>query len=249
LRAAVVELVAATWPERAAGLVLVNPVPLAGTRLPDEVIDRFRSLGRDPEAQRAVRTQLSPAWPEAGLDRLVVSGARIRPEVVRDFAGCWNTGHLATSTTSWPVCSPPVAGPRRGPFLRRVGRTLSQQSHQTHSVRLSLPTDMVLDARALTHPAEGRDQVKKVMGTTSTVYESDAFTQEAVNGPRTYREWEATAFGGMCLEGVTVLTKDEKGQIVRAAIRHRPLDAVKRFSSELRKRLRGVFDAEHFHQG
>jgi pimeloyl-ACP methyl ester carboxylesterase len=73
--ATVAELVAAQRPERPLGLVLVNPVPLAGTQLPEEVIDRFRSLGGDPEAQRVVRTQLATAWPEAELDRLVVSGA------------------------------------------------------------------------------------------------------------------------------------------------------------------------------
>src|SRR5262249_20087110 len=60
----------------------------------------FRSLGGDPEGQRAVRTQLSAAMPEAELDRLVVSGCRVRPEVVRDFADCWNTGHPAGRQTS-----------------------------------------------------------------------------------------------------------------------------------------------------
>lgn len=92
---AVAELVAAQYPDRALGLVLVTPIPLAGTRQPDEVMDTFRSLGGDGDAQRAVRTQLSAALAEAELDRLVVSGTRIRPETVRDAADCWNNGHPA----------------------------------------------------------------------------------------------------------------------------------------------------------
>jgi hypothetical protein len=109
--------------------------------------------------------------------------------------------------------------------------------------------DVVLDASVLTRPIEGRDQVTSVMGVASTIYESLAFTQEAVDGHRSYLEWEATAFGGVQLRGVTILTKDGNGQIARIAIHHRPLGALLRFSAELRERLRGVVDADHFHQG
>jgi pimeloyl-ACP methyl ester carboxylesterase len=89
----VVELAAATRPERTLGLVLVDPVPLAGTRLPEEVIESFRSLGGDPQAQRSLRQQLGPGLGRADLDRLVVIGGRIRPDVVRALADCWNNGH------------------------------------------------------------------------------------------------------------------------------------------------------------
>ncbi|PIB03859.1 alpha/beta hydrolase [Streptomyces sp. HG99] len=109
--------------------------------------------------------------------------------------------------------------------------------------------DVVLEASVLTRPIEGRDQVKNVMGTASVIYESLAFTQETANGQQTYLEWEATAFGGVRMQGVTVLTKDAQGQIVRAAIHHRPLGAVLRFSGELRERLSGVVPADLFHQG
>ena len=93
MAAPVVELVAATRPELTLGLVLVNPVPLAGTHLPDEVIEPFRSLGGDLQGQRSVRQQLGPGLGEADLDRLAVIGARIRPDVVRALADCWNNGH------------------------------------------------------------------------------------------------------------------------------------------------------------
>src|SRR5437867_687897 len=53
--APIAELVATARPERALGLVLVTPVPLAGTQLPDEVVEPFRALGADAEAQRCRR--------------------------------------------------------------------------------------------------------------------------------------------------------------------------------------------------
>lgn len=101
----------------------------------------------------------------------------------------------------------------------------------------------------MTRPVEGRDQVKKVMGAASAIYESLRFTRETVDGQRTYLEWEATAFGGLPIEGVTILTKNADGQTLRAAIHHRPLGAVLRFSAELRTRLAGEIDADYFHQG
>lgn len=97
---------------------------------------------------------------------------------------------------------------------------------------------MVLEASVLTRPVEGRDQVKKVMGTGSAIYESLRFTKETVDGPRTYLEWQATAFGRLPIEGDTLLTKNADGQALRVAIHHRPLGAVLRFSAELRTRRR-----------
>lgn len=107
--------------------------------------------------------------------------------------------------------------------------------------------DVVLEGTTLRRPVEGHDQVMRVMGTASQVYESLRFTHEASNGPRTYLEWEATAFGGLDLRGVTILTKNGAGRIAHAAIHHRPLGAVLRFSAELRERLAGVVDPGHFY--
>jgi hypothetical protein len=81
----------------------------------------------------------------------------------------------------------------------------------------------------------------------SNIYDSLEFTREATNGDRTYLEWEAVAFGDVRLSGVTVLNKNEAGQITRAAIHHRPLAGGLRFSAELRRRLAGVIDAAHFY--
>ena len=109
--------------------------------------------------------------------------------------------------------------------------------------------DVVLEASTLLHPIAGREQVKRVMVTASQIYQSLVFTHEASAGSRTYVEWEVSAFDGVVMNGVTILTKDERGQIVRAAIHHRPLAAALRFSAELRERLHGLVDAGHFYPG
>ena len=61
--AQVAELVAAGSPGQVAGLVLLTPVPLAGAGLPDEAIAPFRSLGAQPEAQRACGSSCRPTSP------------------------------------------------------------------------------------------------------------------------------------------------------------------------------------------
>ncbi|WP_457967399.1 alpha/beta fold hydrolase [Arthrobacter sp. D1-29] len=97
--------------------------------------------------------------------------------------------------------------------------------------------DVVLEASVIRSPITGRENVKTAMSAASSIYESLEFMHQTTNGARTYLEWQATAFGGLKLYGVTVLTKDENGQIVSAAIHHRPLDAALRFSAELGKRI------------
>ncbi|WP_405634652.1 alpha/beta fold hydrolase [Streptomyces sp. NBC_00056] len=306
--AAVAELVAVQRPDRVRGLMLVTPVSLAGVHLPDEMIEQFRSLGGDADGQRGVRNQLSVAFPEAELDRLVATGRRLRPEVVRALADCWNTGHplgerpsayqgpvlivrgegdgfvtedmvnnaIAPRFTDVTAVSVAEAGhwahiEQAADVATRLDRLLAEALGSEGVPAANTPRpqgwtnafaqksadafgeafteDVVLEASVLTRPVEGRDQVKKVMGTASVIYESLRFTEETVDGPRTYLAWEATAFGGLPIEGVTILTKNADGQTNRAAIHHRPLGAVLRFSAELRTRLAGEIDADYFHQG
>jgi predicted alpha/beta-hydrolase family hydrolase len=107
--------------------------------------------------------------------------------------------------------------------------------------------DIVLEASVLARPVIGVEHVKTVMGTASKIYEALAFTHEASSGRRSYLEWEAQAFGGEKLCGITILTRNEEGKIVRAAIHHRPLGGALKFSAELGHRLQGQVDASHFY--
>src|ERR1700756_858411 len=90
----IVELVAASRPDGAIGLVLLGPAPMGGFGLPEEVIEQLRSLGQlgAPELE-AVRRQLAPAAPEAELKRLASVGAESRPDAVRAVADMFNNGY------------------------------------------------------------------------------------------------------------------------------------------------------------
>jgi pimeloyl-ACP methyl ester carboxylesterase len=88
----VAELVAAQHPDRVHGLVLLTPVPLAGTQLPDEVVAPFRALGGDRVAQRRLRAELSPHMGEAQLDRLADIGAPVTRHVTAHYVDVWNGG-------------------------------------------------------------------------------------------------------------------------------------------------------------
>ncbi|MDX3265003.1 alpha/beta hydrolase [Streptomyces sp. MI02-2A] len=306
MAAPIVELVAVARAERTLGLVLLAPIPLAGTHLPDETVGTFRALGGNPSAQRTLRQQLSTGLGEADLDRLTVVGCRVRTEVVSALVDCWDTGHPdgeKPSSYTGPVLV--VRGADDGfvtaevvvrGVLERFGDvetvTLDGSGHWPHveqssAVAALLDTfltktrpagdtsrdvksqqwttafaeksadsfgkafaeEVVLDATILTRPIEGRERVQQVMAAASGIYDALAFTHEATQGPRTYLEWKAAAFEGTHIEGVTILTKDEHGRIVRVAIHHRPLGATLRFSAELRDRLLGRIDPTHFHNG
>jgi pimeloyl-ACP methyl ester carboxylesterase len=306
--APIAELVAAARPRQALGLVLLNPMPIDGMRLPYEAVEPFRWLGGNPLAQRGVRRQLAAGLSDADLDRLVESGSLVRPEVVPALVDCWKSGlpgvadksafsgpvmillgsddglvtaELASASVSprfasvktvaidgaghWPHVERPsaVAG-QLDEFLaqtlsagagittaevRPQGWTDAFASKSAERFGAALADDVVLEGTNLRRPVEGREQVMRVMSTACGIYDSVLFTHEASNGPRTYLEWEATAFGGLELRGVTVLTKDDSGQVVRAAIHHRPLGAALRFSAELGKRLAGVVDLSYFYEG
>jgi pimeloyl-ACP methyl ester carboxylesterase len=88
----IAELVAAEHADRVQGLVLLTPVPLGGTQLPAEGIAPFRALGGDSDAQRALRTQVSPNLAAHQLDRLVRIGGAVEPDVATRYADLCNEG-------------------------------------------------------------------------------------------------------------------------------------------------------------
>jgi pimeloyl-ACP methyl ester carboxylesterase len=307
--AQIAELVAMRRPDRVAGLVLVTPVPLAGTSLPDDAIEPFRSLGRLHEAQLAVRRQLTADLGGDRLEQLTNIGMSVRPEVVVATADAWNAGHASGKSESgyrgpvlvlsgandgfvtedllnqgvlpryrnvqratieraghWPHFeqpravaavldaflarvdwAPPAEPPLGATPVQKQGWTQAFAEKSADTFADAFDPGVVLEASVLARPVNGRDQVKAVMGVASKIYEHLAFTHEAANGQRNYLEWEARAFGGQQLFGVTVLTKNDAGKILAVAIHHRPLNAALRFSQELRIRLDGVIAADHFH--
>jgi pimeloyl-ACP methyl ester carboxylesterase len=292
--AQVAELVAAQRPDRVAALVLLTPVPLAGTQLPDDALKPFRLLGGQPEAQRALRRQLTVSLGAEQLRKLGELGDGATPAAVSAFAETWNNGHadgmhpgkytgpvlivrgagdpfvteevirsaiaprfphaqLETIEHAghWPHVEQPQAFARLlATFVSELGRsqgwTRAFERKSASDFALALAPRVVLQATVMTRLVEGVDQVKTVMEAASTIYESLSFTHQATKEDRTYLEWEAQAFGGERISGITILTKNADGQIVRAAIHHRPLRMALKFSAELGRRLRGRLDADLF---
>jgi len=88
----IAELVATQYQDLVRGLVLLTPVPLAGTKLTEEAADRFRALGGNHHAQRRARAELSPGLSDEQLDRLADIGAPVASDVVSHYVNVWNDG-------------------------------------------------------------------------------------------------------------------------------------------------------------
>jgi pimeloyl-ACP methyl ester carboxylesterase len=299
--AQVAELVAGQLDEQVRALVLLTPVPLAGTGLPDEVMKTFRALGGNPSAQRELRRNFATSLNDERLEALSQLGDGVEAAAVGVFADIWNRGHSLGAQHSrykgpvlivhgeadhfvtseiissavaprfdepviasvsdaghWPHVEQPQALARilgeflttveRGPSTAAAGQgwTRAFEHKSATAFADAFAADIVLEAGALAEPVIGAEQVTTVMAAASNIYEALTFTHEATNGLRTYLEWEAQAFGGVKLSGITILTKNEQGKVVRAAIHHRPLGGLLKFSAELGGRLRGKVAATHF---
>ena len=102
MAAPIVELVAAARPERALGVVVLAPIPMAGAGMPDEALEMFRTLGEvAPEHFRGFRQQAAPFAADAELDRLTTVATKLHPEVVRAVADLWNNGNPGGRRPSW----------------------------------------------------------------------------------------------------------------------------------------------------
>jgi hypothetical protein len=136
----------------------------------------------------------------------------------------------------WTASASDRVGDWKGAFAQRSAGAFAD----------AFADDVVLEATTLHKPVSGRENVKQVMEAASKIYESLVFTDQAADGRRQYVEWKARAFGGVELDGVTVITRNEVGAICRLAIHHRPLHAAMLFSTRIGERLQGVIDPVHF---
>jgi hypothetical protein len=174
---------------------------------------------------------VSPRFPQARVEMIEGGGHWLHVEYPEEIAD--RLIDFADVITE----EQPAAGWRRG---------FAEQSHTAFADEFA--ADVVLNATTIAEPIRGRERVATVMATASSIYESLEFTAEAHDGTTTYLQWRATAFGGMDINGVTVLERGADGKVVAAAVHHRPLGAVLRFSAEIRSRLSDVIGAEYFLQ-
>jgi pimeloyl-ACP methyl ester carboxylesterase len=91
--AQIAELVAGRLTPQVCALALLTPVPLRGTRLPDEIMQSFHALGGNPVAQRELRRQYSVSLDDARHEKLASLGNRVKADSVGVIADLWNAGH------------------------------------------------------------------------------------------------------------------------------------------------------------
>jgi pimeloyl-ACP methyl ester carboxylesterase len=154
----VAELVAAQHFDRVRGLVLLTPVPLGGTQLPEDVVAPFRDLGGDRIAQRRLRAELSPYLADEQLDRLTDIGAPVAGEVTAHYVDVWNNGISDAPPTS--AFSGPVMIIRGGAdgfvteqlvdaivprFVQPEAKVIDKGGHWVHAEHPGTVATMVLD--------------------------------------------------------------------------------------------------------
>jgi hypothetical protein len=104
----------------------------------------------------------------------------------------------------------------------------------------------ILDTSVMNGPCQGVDAIASFFAATAGgMYDSLRFTNETVDGHKTYLEWEGTAFG-KAVGGTTILSRDEAGLIKSIRLYHRPLEVLLQFSKELERRLEGKVDPRVF---
>jgi hypothetical protein len=116
----------------------------------------------------------------------------------------------------------------------------------TQEFAAAFASNPVLDTSVMNGPCIGVDAIASFFAATADgMYDSLAFTNETIDGPKTYLEWEGKAFG-KDVGGTTILTRDRAGLIQSIRLYHRPLQIVVQFSAELGKRLKGKVDPNLF---
>ncbi len=112
----------------------------------------------------------------------------------------------------------------------------------TKEFAAAFASNPVLETSVLNGPCVGVEAIESFFAATTVgMYESLVFTNETVDGLKTYLEWEGEAFG-KDVGGTTILTRNEAGLVQSIRLYHRPLQIVVLFAAELAKRLRGKVD-------
>jgi hypothetical protein len=128
-----------------------------------------------------------------------------------------------------------------GEAWRRILKRESLEMFASAFVR-----DPTLVASVANAPIYGAAAIRTFFSTTAAIYEDIAFTKETAVRQTTFLEWKGTALGHTTIEGITVLVRDEAGQIERIELYHRPLSIVVAFSDELQRRLGDTLGAQLF---
>jgi len=236
------------------------------------VLDWLTDLGRD--VRRSVTEELVAAWNEGAPEGraasafagpvLVLSGdldLLVTPDMATAVAGriANATQALVKGAGHWPHAEQPeqvsqaIADfinrmPTGAPYAAaEAGWTGAFGAQTEKSFGDNFDTDVELEATVLAHRVKGKEQVQTILGAASRLYEALEFTRRGKDGDHSFLEWEARIVGGEPVAGVTILTSNVEGRIVRIAIHHRPLPGALHFSAALQKSLAGKIEPDLFY--
>jgi hypothetical protein len=97
-------------------------------------------------------------------------------------------------------------------------------------------SDVVLEAYVLSGPIVGPVGLWAFFQATRTMYERIGFTHEIGTKSRMCLEWEGV-FAGKPVAGVTIITRDDRGDITSVGLHHRPFDQVVAFAGAISRHL------------
>jgi esterase len=89
----IAELAAVERPDKVVALAPLTPMPLAGAHLPEGAVAPFKSVGGSAAAQRALRLQASPHFPEQELPASAKRAHRSRPTRFPGSLICGTSGY------------------------------------------------------------------------------------------------------------------------------------------------------------
>jgi pimeloyl-ACP methyl ester carboxylesterase len=151
-----------------------------------------------------IRGAVDPFVTEAMASRIAARFTNVRSEAIA-CAGHWAHVEQAQAVATliddflkrmdWTAAASDRASDWKRAFAQRSAAAFAD----------AFADDIVLEATTLNKPVSGRENVKQVMEAAKKIYESLVFTDQAADGRRQYVEWKARAFGGVELDGVTVI--------------------------------------------
>lgn len=237
-----------------------------------KILDWLTDLGRD--VRRSVTEDLVAAWNEGAPEGrapsrflgpvLVLSGDLdlfVTPDMATAVAGRFAhaTQALVKGAGHWPHAEQPQQVSRAiadflTPMLAgasqakaEAGWTSAFSAQSEKSFGDNFDPDVEFEATVLTRRVKGKERVQTILGAASRLYEALEFTRRSKDGDHSFLEWEARIVGGEPVSGVTILTSNAEGRIVRIAIHHRPLPGVLHYSAALQKALAGKIEPDLFY--
>jgi pimeloyl-ACP methyl ester carboxylesterase len=111
----IAQWVAATWPTRVSGLMLLNSVPAGGIPLPDEAVQLFRHSAGSRESQGTILQMACKQLSDESKDKLLDDAGTIGEDCIQGAFDAWTAGGFADKLGA--ITAPTLVVATDDPFL------------------------------------------------------------------------------------------------------------------------------------